>query len=68
MQPSTSPHTDSQGGSFLDPALVNGERVDFHVVDMAGSIGADVVFLDPTAPWYVESGLDEASLFSECVI
>ena len=59
--------TDLQGTSFLDTALVNGKRVDFHLVDLAGSIGADVMIVDPIAPSYVEPGLDEASLFSGCI-
>ena len=33
---------------------------------MAGSIGADVMIVDPTGPCYVRRGLDEARLFSEC--
>ena len=52
--------------SFLDPALVNGMRFDFHMFEMAGSIGADFMIVDPTAPCYVKRGLDEARLFSEC--
>ena len=56
--------TDLQGVYFLDPALVNG--VDFHMFDIAGSIGADVMIVDPTAPSYVGRDLDEARLFSEC--
>ena len=40
--------------SFLDPALVNGQRVDFNMFDLAGSSGADVMKVDPTAPSYVE--------------
>ena len=35
--------SDLQGEAFMDPALVNGRRVDFHVVAMAGSTGADVM-------------------------
>ena len=49
--------SDLQGASFLDPALVKGKRVDFHLVDLAGSIGADVMIVDPTAPSYVRRGL-----------
>ena len=55
-----------RGVSFLDPALVNSKRADFHLVDMAGSIGADVMIVDPTAPCCLRRGLDEASLCSEC--
>ena len=33
--------------------LVNGKRVDFHLVDLAGSIGADVMIVDPTTLSYV---------------
>ena len=58
--------TDSQGVSFLDPALVNGPRLDFHLVDLAGSTSADVMIVDPTAPSCVERGLDGDILFSEC--
>ena len=32
--------------------------------DLAGSIGADVMIVDPTAPSCVERGLDEARLFT----
>ena len=42
----------------MDPALVNGKRVDFHVLDLAGSIGADVAVTDPIAPSYVQKGSD----------
>ena len=42
----------------------NGKRVDFHLFDMAGSIGADVMIIDPAAICYVKRGLDEAGLFS----
>ena len=58
--------SDLQGVSFLDPAVVNGQRVDFHLFDMSGSVSADVIIVDPTAPCYVRHGLDEARLFSEC--
>ena len=37
----------SQDSSII---LVNGKRVDFHLVDLAGSIGADFMIVDPTAP------------------
>ena len=50
----------------MDPALVNGKRVDFHVFDLAGSIGADVMITDPTAPFYVQRGWDESRLLREC--
>ena len=46
--------------SFLDPALVNGKRVDFHLFDMAGSIRTHDMIVDPTAPYYVGRALDEA--------
>ena len=42
--------SDLQGEALMDPALVNGRCVDFHVFDLAGSIGADVMITDPTAP------------------
>ena len=38
---------DLQGASFFDPALVNGKRVEFRLVDLAGSIGAHVMIVDP---------------------
>ena len=60
--------SDLQGASFLDPALVNGKRVDLHLVDVAGSIGADFMIVDPTAPSYIRRGLDEARLISDCVV
>ena len=49
----------------MDPAFVNGKRVDFHVFDLAGSIGADVMITDPNAPSYVQKGLDESRLLRE---
>ena len=55
-----------QGEAFMDPALVNGRRVDFHMFDMAGSIGVDVKIADPTAPSYVQRGWDESRLWREC--
>ena len=57
-----------QGASFLDPVLVNGKHVDFHLVHIAGGIGADVMIVDPTAPSYVRRGLDEARLISDCEV
>ena len=57
--------TNLQSVFFLDPTLINGKRVDFHMFDLAGSIGADVMLVDPTAPSCVERGSDEASFFSE---
>ena len=58
--------SDLQGEAFMDPAMVYGRRVDFHVFDMAGSIGADVTNTDPTAPSYVQRGRDESRLLREC--
>ena len=52
---------DFQGVGILDPAFVNGKRVDFHVFDPSGSVGADVMIVDPTAPSY--SRLDEVRMF-----
>ena len=46
----------------MDPALVNGMRVDFHEFDVAGSVGADVMITDPTAPTYIQRGWDEGRL------
>ena len=55
---------DLQGSVFdLNPALVNGKRVDFHVFDLSGSVGADNMIVDPTAPSY--SGYSEAGLFAK---
>ena len=34
--------SDLQGEEFMDPALVNIRRVDFHVFDLADSLGANV--------------------------
>ena len=34
--------------------------------DMAGSVGADVMITDPTAPSYVQRGWDESRLLREC--
>ena len=42
------------------------KRVDLHLFDIAGSVGVDVMKVDPTAPCYVQRGMDEARLFSEC--
>ena len=47
----------------LDPAVVNGKRVDFHVFDTSGSIARDVTVVDPTVPTYQKK--DEAVLFRE---
>ena len=58
--------SDLQGEVLMVPALVNGKRVDFHVFDLAGSIGADVMITDPTAPFYVQRGWDESRLLREC--
>ena len=52
--------SDLQGEAFMDPALVNGRRVDFHVFDLGGSIGADVMITDPTVSSYVQKGWDES--------
>ena len=46
----------------MDPVLVNSKRVNFHVFDLAGSIDADVMITDPTAPSYVQKGWDESRL------
>ena len=43
--------------SFLDRALVNFKRVDFYLVDLAGTSGVDVMSVDPAALRYVERGL-----------
>jgi hypothetical protein len=50
-----------QGDGPLDPSLMNGKRVDFHVFDLSGSIGADVMVVDPTCPTYRD--MDEVELF-----
>lgn len=46
--------------------LVHGKRVDFHMLDLASSIGADIMIVDPTAPACIERGCDEAAMSSEC--
>jgi hypothetical protein len=51
----------SQGDAALNPALVNGKRVDFHVFDTSGSVGCDVTIVDPTYPSYL--GKSESVLF-----
>ena len=48
--------SDLQGEAFTDPALVNGKHVDFHVFDLAGSVGA-VMITDPTAPPQIQRGM-----------
>ena len=58
--------SDLQGEPFMDPALVNGKHVDVHVFDLAGSIGADVMISDPTAPSCVQKGWDGSRLLREC--
>jgi hypothetical protein len=52
-----------QGDAVLDPALVNGKRVDFHVFDTSGSVGCDVTIVDPTCPTYL--GKSESALFRD---
>ena len=58
--------SDLQGEAFMDPAFVNGKRVDFHVFDLAGSIDADVMITDPAAPSCVQKGWDKDRLLREC--
>ena len=58
--------SDLQGRAFMDPALVNGKRADYHVVDLAGSTCADVIITGPTALSYAQKGWDEARMFREC--
>ena len=53
--------SDLQGVGPLDPALINGKRVDFHVFDLSGSVGADVMVFDPTCPSY--EGKAESTMF-----
>lgn len=55
-----------QGEAFMEPALVNGESANFHVFDLAGSIGAVAMIADPTAPSYIRRSWDEARLLLEC--
>ena len=52
--------------SFLDPSLDNGKRSGFHLVDLPGGIGTDVMIVDPSALSHVDRGFDEARFFSEC--
>ena len=42
------------------------KRLDFHVFDVAGSSGVDVMITDPTAPSYIQRGWDESRLMREC--
>ena len=56
--------SDLPGEAFMDPVF-EGKRVDFHVFDLAGSIGAVVIITDSIAPSYVQKGWDEARLFRE---
>lgn len=48
---------------FLDPVLATGRRVDFYVVDISGSIGADNIIVDPTCQSHIRKS--EAVLFKE---
>jgi hypothetical protein len=48
-----------QGDTVLNPALVNGKRVD--VLHVSGSVGCDVTIVDPTCPSYL--GKSESALF-----
>jgi hypothetical protein len=50
------------GDAVLDPALVNGKRVDFHVFDTSAIFGFDVTIVDPTCPYLWKS---ESVLFRE---
>lgn len=45
---------------------LNYKRVEFHLYDLAGTIGADVMICDRTAPPYFESGWDVATSPGEC--
>ena len=65
-QVSTREPADSDLQASMDPALISGKRVDVHVFDMAGSIGADAMMTDPTASSYVQKGWDESGLLREC--
>ena len=46
--------------------MVDGMRMEFQVLDLASSTGADVMITDPTVPAYIERGWDEANLIREC--
>jgi hypothetical protein len=42
---------------------VSGKRVDFHVFDLSGSTAADVVIVDPSAPFHI--GQNDAKLWRQ---
>ena len=46
----------------MDAALVNSRRVDFHVFDLAGSIGADVMNTDPVSYTHLRAHETKANL------
>jgi hypothetical protein len=52
-----------QGDDVLDPAVVNGKRVAFHVLDTSGSVGCDVTIVDPTCP--ASLGKSEYDMFRD---
>jgi hypothetical protein len=41
-----------QSDALVDPARVNGKRVDLHVFDTVGCPGCDVTIVDPACPSY----------------
>jgi hypothetical protein len=47
----------------LDPSLLNGKSVHFHVFDLDSTVGADARIVDPTAPFY--DILNEAQLLNQ---
>ena len=46
--------TDLQGLCFLDFAMCNGKRFDFHMFDLAGHVCADAAIVGHTAPSNLE--------------
>ena len=57
------PRPSSPAGDFTQALenSPNGKRVDLHVFDMSGSIGADATIVDTTAPSY--RGMDVCAIF-----
>lgn len=51
---------------FIDTDLVNGKHADFHVIDLAGSAGADVIITNPTAPSHLQRCWDEVRSIRKC--
>ena len=56
--------SDLLGEDFHGPGF--SKRVGFHMFYLAGSLGAGVIFVGPSAPFLIERGWDEAQLIREC--